>query len=193
MKNKPELTFRVGRRARLRLLCDADIPQITQGMNDPEVTQYILQYMPKTTEAETEWFKKLNTTPNDFVFGIENEEEELIGVMGLHGVKYIHGTATTGAYLGNKEYWGKGYGSEAKMLLLQYAFDTLGLRKICGAVIAFNERCLSYQAKCGYKEEARLKNHLFKNGRYWDEILVSVYREDWFPIWAQYQETGEIR
>ncbi len=192
MKTKPELTFRVGKRVRIRLLCEDDAQILTQWMNDPEVTQYILQYLPKSIKAEKEWLEKIEPNSHDFVFGIETEDETMIGVMGLHKVNYIHGTATTGAFIGNKDYWSKGYGSEAKMLLLQYAFDTLGLRKICASVIDFNKRSLRYQEKCGYKVEGRLKNQLFKDGQYWDEVLLAVYKEDWLPVWEQYQIDGKI-
>jgi RimJ/RimL family protein N-acetyltransferase len=192
MKSKPELTFRVGNRVRLRLPHEDDLQLLTTWMNDPEVTQYILHYIPQTMDSEREWLKKLHPTPNDFVFGIETEDETLIGLMGLHHVHYIHGTANTGAFIGDKTYWGKGYGSEAKMLLLKYAFDTLGLRKICASVIAFNGRSQRYQEKCGYKVEGVRKAQLFKNGQYWDEVLFACFREDWLPVWEHYQETGEI-
>lgn len=194
MKSRPELTFRQGRRVGLRILCEDDLPLLTTWMNDPEVTQFILAYQPKTLEQEREWLQKITQgSDTDYVFGIECiETDTLIGVMGLHKVNHVHGTAVTGAFIGDKNYWSKGYGSEAKMLLLNYAFNTLSLRKICGAVIAFNERCLAYQKKCGYVVEGVLKEHVFKNGTYWDEVLVAVWREQWEPIWKRYQDTGKV-
>lgn len=112
--------------------------------------------------------------------------------MELSHINRIHGTAVTGAVIGEKEYWGKGYGSEAKLLLLKYAFDVLNLRKICSAAIAFNERSIRYQERTGYKIEGRRANQIYADGQYWDEVLLAVYREDWLPIWKKYQEAGEI-
>jgi RimJ/RimL family protein N-acetyltransferase len=89
--------------------------------------------------------------------------------------------------IGEKEYWGKGYGTEAKMLLLHYAFDTLNLRKICSSVISFNERSHKYSLKCGYKEEGRRKAQLFRDGKYWDEIQLAVFRKDWLLLWKKFQ------
>lgn len=193
MKNRPELTFRESKRVRLRIITEDDAPTLATWMNDPETTQYITRYLPMTTAAQREWIAKLYKSNEDFVFGIESTEDDtLIGTMGIHGVRYQHGTATTGAVIGNKAYLGKGYGSEAKMLLLKYAFDTLGLRKICATVYAFNERSLAYQKKCGYQIEGVRKNQHFINGQYWDEVLLAVYREDWLPIWEQYLETGRV-
>ncbi len=193
MKNKPELTFREGTRVRLRIITEDDAPTLATWMNDPETTQYITRFLPVTIAAQREWIEKLYKTNDNFVFGLETTEgDTLIGTMGIHSVKYQHGTATTGAVIGNKEYLGKGYGSEAKMLLLKYAFDTLGLRKIGAVVYSFNERSLAYQKKCGYKVEGVLKNQHFINGQFCDEVLLAVYREDWLPIWEQYLKTGRV-
>ncbi len=60
--------------------------------------------------------------------------------MGIHRINWKDRTATTGAVIGEKAYWDKGYGSEAKMLVLDYAFNMLNLRKICSQVLAFNKR-----------------------------------------------------
>lgn len=193
MSTKPELKFRVGKKVSLRLLEEDDVPLLAKWINDEEVTQYVSSCLPHTIAEEIEWLSKLSSKkPNDFVFGLETAEGLLIGTMGLHRINYVDRTAGTGAMIGEKEYWGKGYGSEAKMLLLKYAFDTLNLRKICASVIAFNERSLAYQIKCGYKIEGRRKDQMFRNGQYFDEILVAVFREDWLPIWERYQKTGKV-
>jgi RimJ/RimL family protein N-acetyltransferase len=111
-----------------------------------------------------------------------------IGTMGIHGIDYRHGIATTGALIGEPEYWGKGYGSEAKMLLLEYAFNTLNLRKINSEVIAYNERSTQYSLKCGYKIEGRRRLEHFAKGEYWDVIQLAVFREDWQPLWEAFYE-----
>ncbi len=109
-----------------------------------------------------------------------------IGTMGIHAIDYRHRIATTGALIGESGYWGKGYGSEAKMLLLEYAFNTLNLRKICSEVIAFNERSTKYSLKCGYKIEGTKKLHHYAKGQYWDVIQLAVFREDWLPLWEAF-------
>jgi RimJ/RimL family protein N-acetyltransferase len=78
--------------------------------------------------------------------------------------------------IGEKEYWGKGYGTEAKMLLLDYAFNVLNLRKITSGVIAFNERSYNYSMRCGYKREGILKSHIYRDGKYWDVYQLAVFK-----------------
>jgi RimJ/RimL family protein N-acetyltransferase len=107
--------------------------------------------------------------------------------MGLHHISWIHRTATTGALIGEAQYRGNGYGTEAKMLLLDYAFRTLNLRKVCSNVIAFNERSQRYNEKCGYQVEGTQRKHIFRGGVYHDLILMAVFCEDWLPLWEAWK------
>jgi len=95
--------------------------------------------------------------------------------------------ATTGAVIGEKDCWNKGYGTDAKMALLEYAFNTLNLRKIMSSVIAFNGRSKRYSEKCGYRVEGRIRAWHFKNGRYWDEMIMSVTKSQWLAAFERYR------
>jgi RimJ/RimL family protein N-acetyltransferase len=111
-----------------------------------------------------------------------------IGTMGIHSINWKDRTATTGALIGEKEYWGKGYGTDAKMTLLDYAFNTLNLRKIMSRVYAFNGRSLAYSLHCGYRVEGRLLRQRYAYGRYWDEIILGLFKSQWLPYWEAYNE-----
>jgi len=195
---KPEprssVVFLQGRRVILRpLRKSTDLETCLRWINDPEVNQFLAAYLPVSETQEAEWFDNLAKRPNDIVFGIElRENGRFIGVMGLHRINWKDRVATTGAIIGEKDCWGKGYGTDAKMILLDYAFNTLNLRKVCSSVIAFNRRSLRYSLHCGYRREGRLRRQMFRRGRYWDEILLGLFREDWLPIWEKYQKTGKV-
>jgi len=177
------VVFLKSNRIILRPIERTDIPQIIKWVNDPDVRQYISIIFPMMETDEQEWFDNLHRRkPNDMVFGIV-VDEKFIGNMGVHGISWTNGTATTGAFIGEKEYRGKGYGTEAKMLLLHYLFHTLNLHKVCSTVIAYNKRSYAYSMKCWYKEEGRRKAQLYRKGQYWDEVLLAVFREDWEPLW----------
>lgn len=188
MTQDNRVVFLKGKSVSLRPLSKEDVPRITRWINDPDVRLFLEAYLPQTEKDEEEWLEKLGKSKStDLVFIIETKEGVAIGLMGLHGIKWRDRMATTGAVIGEKEYWGKGLGSEAKKLLLDYAFNTLNLRKICSTVIDFNGRSLKYSLKCGYKEEGRLKKHLFRDGDYRDLIQLAVFREDFEPVWKEYQ------
>ena len=195
MQEEKRVVFRTGKKVILRpMRKSTDLEACLRWINDPEVTRFLVARFPTTETMEVEWFDSQGKSKNDVILAIETlPEHVLIGTMGLHRISWEDGVATTGAIIGEKEYWGKGYGKEAKMLLLDYDFNTLNLRKICSSVKAFNGRSLSYNKRCGYQEEGRRVKQFFVDGEYHDEILLAVFREDWLPLWLEYQKTGEVR
>ncbi len=190
MKKIEPVIFRRGQKVHLCIVLKAYLPLITKWINDPEVTRYLGSYMPQYERNEEQWLERLAEKKNtDMVFALVTKNGEMIGIMGLHQINSKDGTATTGALIGEKRFWGRGYGSEAKMLLLDYAFNTLNLRKICSAALAFNGRSVRYSKKCGYEEEGVRKAQFYKNGAYHDEILLAVFRDQWLPFWKRFQKS----
>jgi len=188
--NKPsdrKVVFLRGKRTSLRPINEKDIPLLLRWVNDPEVRQFITRIFPAMEADEREWLDRLHKDrDNDVVLMVEVRGKP-IGVMGIHGINWQTRVATTGAIIGEKSYWGKGYGTDAKMALLEYAFNTLNLRKIMSRVKAFNTRSLAYSLKCGYKVEGRLKLMHFDQGRYWDEIILGLFKDRWLTHWRTYQ------
>lgn len=197
-KNKPVI-FLEGRKTILRPINKAtDVIPVTRWINDPEVTVFLKAYSPHSEESEKGWFESLDKDKNNIVLAIEAKigsdgEIQFIGLMGIHHIDWRLQSATTGAIIGEKEFWGKGFGTDAKMILLDYAFNTLGLRKICSSVIAYNKRSLNYSLHCGYKLEGTFRKHSFRKGKYWDAYQLGIFKEEWLPIWRHYKKTGKIR
>jgi len=183
-------TFIQGGRVVLRPVLREDLPLLVRWLNDPEVTQFITTYLPILEADEASWFDNLpKRKPNDIVLIIVVDGDP-IGKIGVHQINWKDRTAMIGTLIGEKKYWDKGYGSVAKMLLLNFAFNTLNLRKICSSAIEYNLRSCSYNLKCGYHEEGRLRRHIYRKGRYWDEILFAVFKKDWLPIWREFRKNG---
>lgn len=187
-QKKQQLFFRKGNRVILRPIQEEDLPQFQMWVNDPEVSQYLGQFFPASMEDERTWFNRISKlNKEDMTLAIvDSKTNKLIGSMGLHKIDYRAGTAVTGALIGDKNYWGKGYGSEAKMLFLEFAFHELNLRKIYSYVYEYNERSVAYSKKCGYVEEARLPAHYYRKGKYWAQIIMAVYRDSWEKLWRAY-------
>lgn len=178
------IIFRKGKRLYIRPILKEDAPLLTIWINDPEMTQYLTIFLPKTPEEETAWIENLSTKkPGDIVFAIVlAKSNQLIGAVGLHNIDFRNGTATLAIAIGNKAYLGKGYGTEATTVVLEYAFNTLNLRKICAGVLDFNQRSKNALEKCAFHEEGRRKGQFYQNGRYVDEILMAVFKEEFIPI-----------
>lgn len=191
---KEKIVFLKGKRIILRPLNkEVDLEKCLIWTNDPEVTNFLSLLYPIDKIAEGEWFDKISKDKNNIVLAIETLDGKFIGTMGLHSINWVNRTATTGALIGEKRYWGKGYGTEAKMLILNYAFNQLNLRKIKSEVIAYNKRSLNYSLHCGYEIEGRKKQEIYKNGQYWDLIQLGLFKNKWLKIWKKYQKTNTTK
>lgn len=107
------------------------------------------------------------------------DDDQFIGSVGLYDIDYINGYAETGSWLGQAEYRGKGYGTEAKHLLLEYAFDRLQLHVLHSWVWEPNTRSAAALMKQGYQPAGRLEREEVKNGVYRAGLMFDVKRDEW--------------
>lgn len=170
---------------------ETDLENVCRWINDREVTQFLNTQLPQMRQNEEQWFDDLVKNKNDIVLALETLQGNFIGTMGLHHFNWHDRTAITGTLIGEKEYWGQGYGTDAKMFLLNYAFNSLNLHRISSSAIAFNKSSLNYNLKCGYQIEGRRRQQFFRDGKYWDEIMIGVLKEEFEPVWKKYQKKFE--
>jgi len=181
-----QIVFLKGKKTVLRPISEHDIPLFLRWFNDPDVRPYLMTIFPVTEGKERDWIENMNKKSETEVVLMIEAKGVPIGTMGIHAIDWRSGVGTTGAAIGEKQYWDKGYGTDAKMALLDYAFNTLNLRKIMTRVKAFNKRSIAYSLHCGYKVEGRLKEQVFAHGCYWDEVILGLFKKDWLPYWEKY-------
>lgn len=129
--------------------------------------------LPMTSEKEQDWYDRQSKTEEDVPFTIyERETLRPIGNTGLHGVDYRNRTATFGIIIGEPESRGKGYGTEATRLMLDYAFTALGLHNVMLTVFEFNPAGIRAYEKAGFKEIGRRRKCRMMGARLWDEIYM---------------------
>ena len=166
---------------------EKDLDTVWNWMNDVEVTQYLMTLSPMSFAYEKEYFSKVGLDPNHKKFAIEDKKTgEFIGVMDLTKINFLHRHATTGSVIGNKTYWGKGFGSDAKMLVLNYAFNTLNLKNVFSEVYNFNKRSLGALRKTGYQVIGKQKKSVYCNGQWHDKLLLCVTRKRFNKLWKRY-------
>lgn len=102
-----------------------------------------------------------------------------IGTCGLFNANETDGTAELGIGIGDKDFWGRGYGREAVNLLVAHAFRMLNRRKVWLRVWGNNERALRAYRACGFVEEGRLRAHVWSAGAYHDLVLMGLLRDEW--------------
>lgn len=173
-----------GKNVILRPVKRSDIQNFLKWFNDTEVIQYLNLYLPMTEMAEEKYIEELGTTRSrtDAVFVIEVLEDNSskpIGNIGLHSISPKDHNATFGIAIGEKDYWSRGYGTEAARLLINYGFEQLNLHRISSFAVAFNERGIRLHKRVGFKEEGRQRECKFKNGKFHDEVAFGILREEW--------------
>ena len=174
----------------LRLVEKPDLPQRVAWINDPEI-QHTLNYDYPTSLARTEkWFDKAVMAPSrrDFsIFALETSE--CIGFGSLLNIDWLVKKAELSMVIGNRSYWGGGYGTESYKLLINYGFLELGLNKIYGYQLKHNHAAHRVVEKLGWTREGLLRQDLYSHGRIRDRYVVSILREVWQKL-EIYKATG---
>jgi RimJ/RimL family protein N-acetyltransferase len=111
-------------------------------------------------------------------FAIE-ADGKFIGQCALFRFDETAGTCELGITIGDKDYWGRGYGRESIRLLLDYAFRLRNFRKVWLRVQGNNERAMRAYRACGFVEEGRLREHVFSDGKYYDQVIMGILRHEW--------------
>lgn len=174
-----------GEKVVLRPVKRSDINDFLRWFNDPEVIQYLSMYLPMTEMAEEKWIEDLatrGTAGTDVHFVVETingDGSKAIGTIGLNRISIKDHNALFGIAIGEKDYWSKGYGTEATQLILDYGFRQLNLHRIWSGALSFNERSIRLHNTVGFQEEGRLREAMFQNGEFHDMVMFGLLREEW--------------
>ncbi len=169
-----------GNIVRLRALELADLERVYGWINDREVTRYIAARYPMSRADEERWLK--GSSPNSFGGGvqlaIETKDGAHIGNIDLIDVQPEDRKAGLGVMIGDKDYWSNGYGTDAVITILRFAFGEMNLNRVWLHAFDFNERAQASYRKCGFQEEGRLREHYYTEGKYFDSVVMSVLRDE---------------
>jgi RimJ/RimL family protein N-acetyltransferase len=171
-----------GELVRLRAHRRDDLPTYVKWIGDPEVASYLSFYRPVALEEEERWFQGIVSEQDSNHFAIETVNEQLIGVCGLHSQHNRFRSSELGIFIGDKVFWGKGYGSEAVHLLLHFGFGSLNLHRIYLHVLANNPRAIRCYEKCGFQHEGCERHAAFKNGEYIDVLVMGILEDEFRAI-----------
>ena len=176
-----------GKLVTLRPVKRSDIAYFLKWFNDPEVIQYLGMYLPMTEMSEEKFIEDLGgsraqTNAMFVIEATERNESKPIGSTSLNSINAKDHNATFGIAIGEKDYWSKGYGTEAARLIIRYGFEQLNLHRINSGAIGFNERSIRMHKKVGFTEEGRQRQAMFKNGAFHDHVLFGFLRDEWLKL-----------
>lgn len=174
-----------GQLVRLRAVEPGDLEREYTWINDREVTRYLTARYPMSRADEERWIATYSTNSfaQSVTLAIETKAEgEHIGNINLHLAHAEDRKAGLGVMIGNKDYWGNGYGTDAITTLLRFAFYEQNLNRVWLTAFDFNERAVACYRKCGFVEEVRQRQDVYKEGRYRDVLFMGVLRRDFATL-----------
>jgi len=149
------------------------VPLQQKWLNDFEVTRTMALWRPVTAETVASWLEPERVDDHQRRFLIyERASLRPIGTTSLRPVDQIHRNAEFNIMIGEKECWGRGYGTEAARLMLDYGFNALGLHNIMLRVAAYNERGIRAYTRAGFREFGRRREGFWFGGRAWDLLYM---------------------
>ena len=162
-----------GKLVMLRPIKISDATRFVKWFNDPDFNKFMARRAMSMRE-ELKWIRGLSKKKDSIHFAIDTSDGVHIGSCGIHDIHKRDRHAFFGIGIGDKRFWGKGYGTEAIRLALRYAFRKLKLRRISLWVYAYNPRAFRAYQKVGFKETGILKKKTFWNGKFYDDFLMSI-------------------
>lgn len=163
----------------LRPWKSADAESLVRHANNEKIAMNLRDGFPYpyTLPNARSWIAMVQENQKDLVYAIEIDGEACGGI-GLHAGKDVYRFNAEIGYWLSEKYWGKGVVTEAVELLVQHGFEHYPWTRIFAGVFSNNPASMRVLAKCGFCREAIFKKSVKKRGKYLDEHVYSILKED---------------
>jgi diamine N-acetyltransferase len=177
--------FLVGEHLYLRPLEKEDLPYIREWANDPEVRRLTGEVTPMSDAGANEFLDRVRQDRERVWFAIVlKENDQIIGETGLLRMFHAWRTTDLSVIIGDKEAWNKGYGTEAILLLLDYAFGALNFHRVSLGVVGFNARAIHFYEKVGFRREGIQRDGYYLDHKYHDFVMMSILEDEYRALSA---------
>lgn len=176
-----------GKKVILRALEKSDMESLRSFHNDPAIGQLLGGWShPISSEQQNEWFHRQAQDTRNLRFAIDTQEDGFIGIATITDIDLKNRSAYHGIIIGKKNMQGHGYGRDTVMTTMKYAFEELQLHRLDGDIVEHNIPSYNlFIQKCGWKEEGRLREHAYRNNRYYDRIIVGILKKEYEELCEQ--------
>jgi RimJ/RimL family protein N-acetyltransferase len=167
----------------LRPLERADLPRYQELLSDPEINLFYgdLGVPDSLAKLQRRYDAGEFDATDRYLHLVIEAGDTLIGQVSLKNDENLPSrTATFGIFIGDPAYLGQGYGTEASVLFMNYAFSILGYHKVNLDLFEYNTRALALYEKLGFVHEGRRRENHWSRGRFWDDVLMGITAEEWW-------------
>jgi RimJ/RimL family protein N-acetyltransferase len=171
----------VGDRVILRRHVPGNLAAFMRWYADPEVSRLTRYQEGPMARPEIERFFQARVLGSDSLAMAIHEKatDRLLGTCAFSQLDGENGSALFHITIGEKDVWGKGFGTEATRLMVEHAFERLRLHRIGLSVFAFNGRAIRAYQRAGFVIEGRAREAIRRDNRWWDEVEMSILDSDW--------------
>jgi ribosomal-protein-alanine N-acetyltransferase len=158
-----------------------DIEALYKQKNDPDLASMLVGFNKGYARADLAgWVDFHRKHADEALFVVARRDtDQPVGHVGLYEIDHRIRKAEFAILLGDRSVWGRGLGRELTQFALRYGFLELNLNRISLDVLESNERAIRLYRALGFKDEGRLRQAQYKNGRYLDVVLMAMLREEW--------------
>lgn len=173
------------REVELKPLNVANIKTHFEWNNDPELN-YFDSEQPYEVESFADFKRRFEHMLNDADpsmrdFEIHAEDGTLIGLAYVININPHHRHATIGVTLGDRNYWGKGYGRASMRKLLAYCFETMNLHRVSAETFEYNDAWRRLVVGMGFSKEGVARDYLQRDGQFWDKEVYALLKPEYDP------------
>jgi ribosomal-protein-alanine N-acetyltransferase len=170
-----------GEKVTLREVRESDAPALLAMLTSDEVAEFVSP-LPRTVDGFLGFIKEAHherTRGNSFCFGVvPNGYYDAMGLFQVRQLEPGFGSGEWGFAIGSP-FWGSGVFLEGARAIIDFAFGVVGTHRLEARSITTNGRGNAALRKVGAMQEGVLRRSFQRNGRYFDQILWSILKEDW--------------
>jgi UDP-4-amino-4,6-dideoxy-N-acetyl-beta-L-altrosamine N-acetyltransferase len=171
-------------KVRMELLRAEHLPQVMEWRMRPDITRFMNTDPKLTLEGQNKWFERISNDPSQRNW-IVYVNDVPSGVINVTNIDLINKHCSWGYYIANLEARSLKLAMYLEWNLYEYVFDRLNLNKLCNETFVKNSQVIQLHKLCGSKEDGIMRQHICKNGEYFDLSIGSVLASDWQEIRKQ--------
>ncbi len=165
--------------------------------NDPELNRLDSEvpYEEESFGAFKNRFEHMcdNPPPSHRNFEIHAlDDEKLIGVAYATRISAHNRHAQVAITIGDRDYWGQGYGRESFELLLSYCFENLDLHRVSAETFEYHTAWRNLVEGMGFRREGRVQEYLHRDGKYWDKEIYGLLEQEYRVRHSKTEERASV-
>ena len=162
-------------------LRESDLPMVMDWRMRPYITRYMNTDPQLTLDGQRRWFERLNSDDSQLHWVVTFDDNP-IGMMNVVNIDRTNSRCSWGYYVAEREYRSLKLALYLEWNLYDYVFDVLKLHKLCNETFVENEQVVQLHQLCGSRQDGVMRDHIFKNGKFYDVSVGSILADEWFSM-----------